>query len=514
MMALTGLALVLACQGVLADDWQKRHRDPANTGFAYPDPTGSQSPGLAGLELVWTYPWPLAEGKWMEQVVDDADEAKSPPLFQKGTGWVSSGTLAEPAPNAYDEHYYLAPVWTPDSTGIPKTTARWTPDLDGLPSPQRYLVYVWFPSSTATVTNSSHVTYTIREADGTISRETINQGSGGQWVQLGSRSYLLDDSSYIEVSNVSEARQQISIPIPGEPDSGFEYVDKGRFVAADAIRIVQDLGSIYSSPAVFSASGLPYGARKGVVFGIVDRDPAGRSADAETGGEVTFGRIVCVDAEAGPGRQGNPSNTVLNRPLWEYPRPPADRRSPIEGPIAGGVFSSPLVVNTSEGRTVFVGADDGQIYALNAINGDLRWMGPGKTLDDSSPDVSSSGFSPVPVSGDDFFGQGYLAAPATSNADTHTITYEFKDLDQYYYNVYAWIPLWRSCCAWWPRSANTRRSPRPVRPIRKARKPKPSCFRGRVRRVSPAWPGLSAAEPSPGRLRAVAGSTGANPGRL
>jgi outer membrane protein assembly factor BamB len=441
--ALAVLAAALAGPAVMADDWQKRHRDPLNTGFAYPDPTGSQSPGLAGLELVWTYPWPLQQTKWMEQVVDEKDEGKTPPLFQKGPAWEWSETLTGPASNAYNNTYYLAPVWTPDSVFVPRTTARWTPDLDGLPSPQRYLVYVWFPSSTATITNSSHVTYTIREADGTISRVTIDQGSGGQWVQLGTRSYLLDGSSYIEVSNVSEARQQVSVPIPGEPDSGFVYVDKGRFVAADAIRIVLDEGSIYSSPAVFSASGLPYGARKGVVFGIVDRDPAGRSADSGTGGEVTFGRVVCVDAEAGPGRQGNPSNPVLNRPLWEYPRPRAERRSPLEGPIAGGVYSSPLVVNTPDGLTVFVGADDGQIYALNARTGDLRWMGPGKTLDDSSPGVTSSGFSPVAASDDDFFGQGYLAAPATPNADTHSITYEFRDLDKYYYNVYAWMPAVR-----------------------------------------------------------------------
>lgn len=436
---LVAVCLLLPCASQVqgqTDTWPKYHRDPGNSGFASPDDLRTQTPGITGLELVWTYPWPMTEEHLREQIVDDQDTR-----FVRSPNYVSSTTLTEPSPNAYEEHYWFVPVRTPNNLNeVPTAVATWYPDLTGVPAGQRYLIYVWVPSPGAGMPNSTHVEYSIRTAGGEVFKETISQGVGGQWIQLGTRSYPLDDGSSVAMTNYSEARVPSGPPIPGEPNSGYDYVDEGRFAIADAIRLVSDSGSIYSSPAVYESPGLPLGAEKAVVFGVVDRDPAGRKTDEE----INWSRVVAVDAKNGPGRSGLAQNTALNRPLWEYPRMPSQRSSPLEGPIAGAIFSSPLVVDTSRGKTVFIGADDGQVYALNALNGNLVWSGPGKTLDDASAGVSSNGFSAAGQSGGDYFGQDYRVTDASRNSDSRTITYNFSGLQDYYYNIQAWIPAVRS----------------------------------------------------------------------
>lgn len=413
-----GGALAPAARAQSVSLWPKIHQDPQNT--AYKDT--SEAPGL-GLKPTWTYPWPPKNATDYAQIVDNVVTGSG--TFTPSGPWASTNV----SPNSYNDNYLQVPAHTPADNHA-AATARWTL---GLTTAGMYMVYVWYPSSTDAISNSQHVTYTIHTASGNRT-VTISQSSGGQWVQLGTSSYALDSNSYVEVSNYSDAWESTGPSVPGNPNESRSYVDAGSYVTADAVRIVQDLGAVYSSPAVYENSGLPSPATRAVVFGMVDRDPYQRDKDPE----ITWGRIVSVDAQRGPGQT---PGVDMNKPLWEYPHSTLADRVEVEGPIAGGVYSSPLVVNTKDGQTVFVGADDGQIYALDAATGALRWSGPGQTLDDTSPSgVSNSGFNSVVNTGTDFFGKEYKTTTATQNSDSDSVVYSFSGLEHLYYNVYAWIP--------------------------------------------------------------------------
>lgn len=405
------------------EEWKKFHKDPANTGYIG---DGNRPPGLS-LRLAWTYPWPVRdEQDSYEVIVDDADVTSIP------AGWtrVEYGVTPGAPENAYDDQHYETPVATPEGG----TTRYFIWPLGANLPAGNYLVYAWFPSSRGTVENSDNVTYEVLNAsDQVVGRVTISQNAGGRWAQLGNGNFRLGPNYKIRVSNFSSVFVQDGPPMPGDPgQGGGRYVDAGRFVMADAIRIVRDFGSIYSSPAVFKETGVGQ-LNSATVFGIVETDPFSRNANPE----ITWGRIVAVDSKFGPDSSfGTPD---FNKPLWEYPR--RENRDPNEGPIAGGVYSSPLVVDDSAGNpTVFVGADDRQVYALDARTGRLKWSGPGQTMDDSL--ASSVGFTVSDPGGDDYFGQGFRHAPVRSGA---RITYSFDNLataggKRILYRVYAWIP--------------------------------------------------------------------------
>lgn len=443
------LALVAAFTAVLLPGvaqgqtvlWPKKHHDANNTGF---QSSASQSPGL-NLDLSWTYPWPPAGDEEtsygaIQQIIDDKEDASSAtapvdnPLFSHTGPWVRDNT----ATGSYGGTYYRVGVWTPD--GGSRARASWTIP-DGQPE-GNYLIYVWFPGSDDETANSGHVTYRIVDDSGSDigPSVTISQDSGGSWVPLGSTAYFLKPGYEILVSNESRAKEVVGPPAPGSTEPGTSvYSDKGKFVIADAVKIVQDNGSIYSSPAVYRLSGQRRGADTAVVFGVVERDPS----SAVNANEVNRGSVVSVDATWGPYRQLHPRASFyptneMNQPLWKYPRSPDDRTSPEEGPIAGGVFSSPLVASVGGKQTVFIGADDKQIYALDAVNGDLLWSGPGKTLDETSPGVIVSGFTAANSGGSDFFGRDYLIGDAGSSG--RSVEYSFTGLSQFYYSVYAWVP--------------------------------------------------------------------------
>lgn len=435
-----GLALIPS-PGQTQTLWPKKHHDSNNSGY---QSSASQSPGL-DPELSWTYPWPPAgdeetSGGAIQQIIDDKDDS-SPvnapvdnPLFSRQAGWVRSSI----ATGSYGGTYFQTPAWTPD--GGTRTTAAWTIP-DGQPE-GNYLVYVWFPGSDEETANSTHVTYRVVDDGGSDvgPSVTISQESGGSWVPLGNTSYFLKPGYQIVVSNESRAKEVVGPGIPGIDEGGASvYADKGRFVIADAVKIVQDNGSIYSSPAVYRLSSARRGADTAVVFGVVERDSSGAMNETE----VNRGTVVAVDATYGPYRQLHPRagyypTNDMNQPLWRYPRSPDDRTSLLEGPIAGGVFSSPLVTSVAGKQTVFIGADDRQIYALDAVNGDLLWSGPGKTLDDASVGVGIGGFTPANASGSDFFGRDFRIGE--TGGEGRSVEYTFDGLDSYYYSVYAWVP--------------------------------------------------------------------------
>ncbi|MCC6484100.1 MAG: PQQ-binding-like beta-propeller repeat protein [Armatimonadetes bacterium] len=434
-------------------DWLKHHKDPQNSAAT----AATYNPGLSdSVSPAWTFPWPEPDSSTVTDAVPGIYDDEDAGVFA-APGWIDSASLGtQAAPNAYKQHYWLTPVWTPENgTAAQALVATWT--LTGLAT-GTYSVEVFVPSSTdvvngtVDVANTDHATYTIIDAGGGSHKVTISQVNGGQWLPLPG-SYLLSSSSTVSVSAWSDANETIGgPPDPTTPPGGsgggeLRYTDKGRFVKADAIRVVRDRGRIYSSPAVYAASGLPDGATKAVVFGVTYSDPYNRSVAGQSdpdAGDISWSKIIAVDAISGP-RLPTSATDRLDEPLWSYPRDAG--RDPAEGPIAGAIFSSPLVVDTGT-PTVYVGADDGQIYALNALTGRLIWSGPGQTQDDTQASKSGA-FTPETPVGRDFFGQGYLHAPASASGSAK-VQYRFSELKPYYYQVYAWIPSQPAGVEWAP----------------------------------------------------------------
>ncbi|MEI6915150.1 MAG: PQQ-binding-like beta-propeller repeat protein, partial [Armatimonadota bacterium] len=469
------LALVwLSAGGASAQDWLKYHKDPANTGAT----TKLYNPGIdngsntttnvdngsgvvtsTGLQPGWTYPWPARDDTADSQatVDDQVSDAAIGAFTSTAPAWIGSASITLPdtkASNAYSNHYWFSHVLTPVSNSTTNTESKashatWT--FGTGVTADWYRIEVFFPSGTETMTrtvngetqtytpgNTDHAKYLITDANGDSHTVIISQSGGGSWVPLGGGRYRMGPGSTIKLSNWSAASENTGLPGPVPSEPVLTYTDEGRLVKADAVRLVRDYGSIYSSPAVYTPGFNSVSATRAVVVGQVLADPFNRQATVE----INWGRITAIDALNGPGRSGNLNNKVFNKPMWEYPK--ADGRAPNEGPIAGGVYSSPLV----DAGVVYIGADDGQIYALDQNDGHLIWNGPGATIDNdvlSLPkgatffSYNNSAFDTVTRAGDDFFGQTYHTAEAKASG-ANSCDYKFQGLQDYFYQVYAWIP--------------------------------------------------------------------------
>lgn len=448
------LAIVLLTGSVFAQtEWKTYHYDGDRRGVNEAVTT------LNGptIQIIWTFPRHDVMGNAAGHIVDIPDTSDWELVPPAGT-WQSSGALPG---NFYDDDndysindpgfYYTRAV----SESAFTTVARWR--FPNTATAGSYAINVWFPSG---INNTSAAKYTVVYKDGSKTF-TIDQRSGGQWVQLGSESYPLDENSYVELSNITS-----------DADSG------DLIVCADAVQFVPPTGiEMYSSPAASKALvGYNNSDIPAVWIGTIETPVASRAP-----GVIDFGAVYCVRSYQGLGLpvdqlldtnstiwDDNEEVKGVGTAVWRYPRAgtfdpdddgapksPNDR-IPIEGPIGGlngpgGVYSSPTLVTAGTELLAIVGGMDGQVYCFNATTGELKWKGPGVTI---SEDLGSLPASWTVADGRcDAFGGRFAYGPCVKDTtEERKIVWNIANTNSdpgqdaaktntgHMYAVYAWIP--------------------------------------------------------------------------
>lgn len=297
-----------------------------------------------------------------------------------------------------------------------------------------YFVYAWFPSGDD---HATRATYNIPYSGNQSLSATVDQRFGGRWVLLTAQpvEFRAGTTYPVELTNYSPS-------------------DIGRFVAADAIRVVSATTGetgVFSTPHVGQARVNDGGVanRNVIVFGADN------------------GRVYCLDA-LGDGQNGTTQGST--KAYWIY-QPP--------GNPGGFSYSSPIILNSVGGRdlvvianpnghlyaidsarahdqndtdaiawdfsisgsfvsspaydsssqTLYIGSVEGgtafgRIYAINAATGELRWAYPERTLAPIEPITATPAL---------FNGRIYIGTGATSgrvyaiSASTGQLAWRYPD---------------------------------------------------------------------------------------
>ena len=503
---------ILLCAGALFAQaagtipWATYHHDVQRVG------QNSNAINLANpndLNLVWIFPRALdSASSDSAGVVDDSSFATllTPP-------WLCDSTqIASSESKSVNLCFALAQSnQSVDTTGnlLPDVRVTWPFSLTSptdCPRGQLYQVYVWLPAEYDTADKfigapygsanpavpqaTTKAIYYINDINGTTS-VTFNQTStGGGWRLLTTQSFTLDATSSVQLSYLTGDSPDY---IAQEADSSGNPATR-IMVVADAVKFVPSQGQvIYSSPAsatidyqfTDTAGNLHDLPNTPVVYvGTIDSTPVTGNAPPQ------WGSIHCVNsatpttlqahmADSTAGWADNPAtawyadlSNKLGTDLWEYPNVNPAARQPYEGPVVSGFYASPTVVNATvngNALTMCIAAGmDGQIYAFNALNGNLLWKGPGITLGEDSAGLQTAGWQEI-ANRVDAFGGNFNAVQCNIAGD-HISTWNFvqvnsaggtntplRNLDGevpvqgsgaagtanwqgWSYSVYAWIP--------------------------------------------------------------------------
>ena len=395
------LGMVMIACPLLAQDaiWPMYHYDIYHSG-QNPNSTdikGTDDPavdpsahGPGTLNLVWVFPRLDAGGGISDEsmtVVDDADATN----FSATGLWIPG-----PGLNGYNGAYYYCNAVRNATDPVP--TATWI-FPSKLPK-GKYLIYVW-------VTPDEHgnvaARYTVTDDNG--SRDvTFDQSKGGSWRAISLLYYSFTGAT---------PNQGVKLSARVGDDTA------GDLIMADAVKFILATGQeIYSSPASADIDVTlpdpddpslpdvwPKAPATCVFVGTVETEPSLKSISGLTQPRDK-GAIYCiygitptlVSPYLKDGKAPNPLmsdkdrdrfvkiSKYLGKPKWRYPKAdPSMRKNPIEGPIDGGIYSSPTLAQVGQaGGTkklvCFVAGMDRQLYALDAESGDLLWKGPGITV--------------------------------------------------------------------------------------------------------------------------------------
>lgn len=285
----------------------------------------------------WTWAPDLVTN--FNDVIDDSNPAFSPDL-----AW-TAGNLAA---TAFGGSYTSVPVQIANPLGT--AVARFSPAFT---QTAYFDIYVWFPGNQPGIDFARGARYVVEESGQPPQNFDIDQTVGGNWVRLGTRSYLNDPT-------ISDLRVT-------QLDYSSNGGDLGRFIAADAVMFVgRSSSGLFSTPTMASV-------------GIV---PQGGGAPVPT--ECVFvaaedGRIYCLDAR-GNGAQGTtvywayPSIPDRNNPAWTDPNDTVDgpTGNKVQTPASFGV-SSMAVANVGGKDLLFIGSSNGRVYAIDcAGRGDFN----------------------------------------------------------------------------------------------------------------------------------------------
>ncbi|MHB0999324.1 MAG: golvesin C-terminal-like domain-containing protein [Armatimonadota bacterium] len=225
--------------------------------------------------------------------------------------------------------YQGASFWRTGATLGGTDEAQWQTAITARGS---YSIYVWIPPSTVQfpLFSSVHYEVTIPGLPATMT-VNVNQRNGGQWIKLGT--YSVQAGSTVSIKLINDRGPSAGNPL--------------QYVAVDAVKIVPaDLGAFeMSSPVIDSAGNIYVGSTNGRIYKF-----AVGSAD----------------------------------PVWTYPNPNTtpgitdvtNVNYPAPNSI-GGIFASPTL--SEDEATIYVGSEDGHVYAINTADGSRKWRYPGVT---------------------------------------------------------------------------------------------------------------------------------------
>ncbi|NLN75605.1 MAG: PQQ-binding-like beta-propeller repeat protein [Armatimonadetes bacterium] len=459
------VGVMMLCAPVMAQNaiWGRYHYDVRHSGQ---NPNSTDIKGLlngpSSLNLIWVFPR-------LDSAYDYPDESAMIVDDFSGTGFSRTGKWSiGHHTDAYNGDFHMTKTINVATGTAPTATWFWPSNLPA----GKYQVYVWVPPASGFLA-TSRASYTVYD-DAHPGGETyvLDQSSAGAWKLLTSDYFTFGANANTRVELT--ARVLDEIPRADYPD---------RVVVADAIKFTPSLLEtgiqIYSSPASaeIPVELPPEDPDKGSLWngkglctyiGTVEpRSTAARSDDSEQTDD--YGAIYCVYGIT-PTLQnpaladGSPDPNIpdseklvaiskyLGKPKWRYPNADPTKRLPIEGPISGGIYSSPTLVKAKIGNDIklvcFVAAMDHQIYALDATTGKLLWKGPGITI----PEEDAVGFRNYTLSdlpNPDSFGGTFSYAECSADGG-NTITWTFQTTDQISaapdgaeglsYSIYAWMP--------------------------------------------------------------------------
>ncbi|MCX8053217.1 MAG: hypothetical protein N3B12_05365, partial [Armatimonadetes bacterium] len=364
-------------------------------------------------------------------------------------------------------------------------------DENGLP-PGRYQIMIWVPTSynelasgSKLYRNTSQAEYTVRDKTGETTYKFDQTIGGGEWRLLTDRQFDFSGAGdyYVRLSNVT--------------DDSKDFIEANNVViAADAVKFVPVTGmEIYASVA---SAEIPWsgqweefkdknrlgqeitisaGSWSGMiqaVYACSVESPVANSAGAPDTGAVYCINSVTPSTEAYNRGEGDfwernwALSKFLGTPVWRYPREPEQRYlgstvsgiavSPneIEGPIQGGIYSSPTLARIIEPDGVtsrlvcYVAAMDMQVYAIDAVTGELLWKGPGVTLGEKSPtsvlDTAAVTVRPAEA----FGGEYHFVQCSDANSPREAARWGFTDElrkneggepeEGLAYKVFVWVP--------------------------------------------------------------------------
>lgn len=438
------------------------HRSGQNTNSK--DIKSPNSPDT--LNMIWVYPRLDGDGAQTDElrIVDNSASTH-------GGNW-KRGT----DDSAIQKDFLYSAVVATVAAGKTAPYVKWLFPGDKL-TPGKYMVYVWVPASgtgttaplSAQATNKA--TYTVSDVNGdrTI---VFDQTQGGAW-----RALSTDYFTFTASGTGGGSGQGVAVSAL--------VTDKtatGTIVLADAVKFVPATGqTIYSSPA--SADLDPVRLPEDITQTAIWNGPAtcvfvntmepalSFIADGKTQTR-DVGSICCIygitPTLQNPAlRDGTPDPNVPNSDLyvkiskylgktkWQYPNPDPTKRQPLEGPIDGGMYSSPTLAKIPDGQKTqlacLVTGGDRQVYCLKANTGELLWKGPGITVPEENATFTGA-WKPVTNRADAFGGSfRYLECVDTANAATaDTCTWNFSSDDRLLgrpdnteglaYAIYAWLP--------------------------------------------------------------------------
>ncbi|MDO8684270.1 MAG: PQQ-binding-like beta-propeller repeat protein [Armatimonadota bacterium] len=444
--------------------WGTFHYDQKRTGYNdlvkdlnAIDPA-LQTATRGGLGLIWTFPMPgKSAGTESDRIIDNRVQPDKT-FFNIGDFWgirrwddaylgdyLQTTGVAPPPPPANQTD----PPDPPETTAT--TEVSW--NFPGyLPTDREYRVFVWFPSEPRDSNGNPITLHTqkaiyIVESENSTQRFAMDQTVGGNWVELGTRGFKF-----------SSPQQRVRlINVIGDYEVG-----KDKKVVADAVMFTPTLNqAVYSSPASATYKNsieMPVGSTDpgykpgwneipAVYIGVVESPR--QAADYN----MNYGKVYCVNSDANPARFINRIGEGAGKEIWRYPADTAIRQThplkDLEGPIEGGIYSSPTVAEIDGRKMVFFSAMDRQTYALDATTGELIWKGPGETV---SEPATASGWGLQ--SSNEAFGGSFLSATASTSggssvewagpgAGVDIFNYGALSTDPdigHAYAIYVWLP--------------------------------------------------------------------------
>jgi outer membrane protein assembly factor BamB len=314
---------------------------------------------------IWIFPYPLGDS----DPVDNDSTNFDHPNFEATGAWVDSSTLPEGARglNPYGTDYLrIKAAATATATAI--WVFKWASTVPDTPAD--FVIQLWFPSQTDDELHVRDAQYTVQIGNPstnswtTIGTYELDQTAGGSWVTLGRRTFRVDHPR-------TQAIRVILTNISSERNSSGEVVDA--YVVADAARLVQDAGTVQSSPVASEQYNL-------VLTCIAKNMPLeGYNAYGSTNIGVVYGLGTEVDS----GIPGVADDRGF--PKWRFPEEDHNW-------ILRGISSTPTITTYSGNEVAVVPAGDGTVYVISTEDGKLVWRGPGYFLDD--PTSTTDGSNP------------------------------------------------------------------------------------------------------------------------